>query len=93
MIYVCLVTLIAALLGCLHDDVCAEPGSWLVTGMIPVFDKKKAMQTGNLTDKGATGASRRRWRVSLHHQCLGALFEEWNTLSEKNKIIQADGLF
>ena len=58
-------------LGCLHDDVRAEPGSWLVVGMIPVFDKQKAMQTGNQTDTGATGAPRRR--VSLHHQCFGAL--------------------
>ena len=50
------------------------------------------MRTGNRTDTGATGAPRRR--VSLHHQCFGALLEGWNALTEKNKIIQwADGLF
>ena len=76
---------IAVSLGCLHDDVRAEPGSWLVVGMIPVFDKRKAMRTGNRTDTGANGAPRRR--VSLHHQCLEAL-------TEKNKVMQwADGLF
>ncbi len=31
-----------SVVGCLHDDVCAESESWLVTGMIPVFDKKKS---------------------------------------------------
>ena len=83
---------IAVSLGCLHDDVRAEPGSWLVVGMIPVFDKRKALQTGNRTDTGANGAPRRR--VSLHHQCLEALLEGWNALTEKNKIMQwADGLF
>jgi hypothetical protein len=30
MMYACLITLIAVLLGFLHDDVRAEPGSWLV---------------------------------------------------------------
>jgi hypothetical protein len=29
-------------LGCIHDDVRSEPGSWIVVGMIPIFDKKKA---------------------------------------------------
>ena len=90
--YVCLITLIAVSLGCIHDDVRAEPGSWLVVGMIPVFDGKKAMLTGNRTDTGAIGAPRRR--MSLHHQCCEALLEGWNALTAKNKVMQwADGLF
>jgi hypothetical protein len=28
-------------LGCIHDDVRSELGSWIVVGMIPIFDKKK----------------------------------------------------
>ncbi len=84
--YVCLITLIAVSLGCIHDDVRVEPGSWLVVGMIPVFDGKKAKRTGNRTDTGATGAPRRR--MSLHHRCFEVLLEGWN------KVIQwADGLF
>ncbi len=47
--YVCQITLIAVSLGCIHDDVREEPGSWLVVGMIPVFDGKKAKRTGNQT--------------------------------------------
>ena len=43
---------IAVSLGCLHDDVRAEPGSWLVVGMIPVFDKRKAMRTVNRKSDG-----------------------------------------
>ncbi len=45
-LYACLITLVTVSLGCFHDDVRAEPGSWLVVGtVIPVFDGKKAMQT------------------------------------------------
>ena len=29
-------------LGCIHDDVRTEPGSWIVVGMIPIFHKEKA---------------------------------------------------
>ncbi len=39
-------TTFAVSLGCFQDDVRAEPGSWLVVGMIPVFDKKKAARVG-----------------------------------------------
>jgi hypothetical protein len=37
----------AVSLGCFHDDVRAEAGSWLVVGMIPVFDKKKPRGRGD----------------------------------------------
>ncbi len=47
--------MLAVSLGCVHDDVRAEPGSWMVVGMIPVFDKKKATR-----GKGPTAA---RYRV------------------------------
>ena len=40
----CLTLFFAVSLGCFHDDVRSEPGSWLVVGMIPVFDKKKSMR-------------------------------------------------
>ena len=49
MMYVCLITLIAVSLGCLHDDVCAKSGSWLVAGMILVFDKKKSYASLSLS--------------------------------------------
>jgi hypothetical protein len=39
----CLAFFFAVSLGCFHDDVRSEPGSWLVVGMIPVFDKKTDM--------------------------------------------------
>jgi hypothetical protein len=44
----CLAFFFAVSLGCFplgyfHDDVRSEPGSWLVVGMIPVFDKKPDM--------------------------------------------------
>jgi hypothetical protein len=38
--------------GNLHDDVQAEPRSWLVIGMIPVFDKKKATRGKGPTEDG-----------------------------------------
>ena len=38
--------------GNLHDDVQAEPRSWLVVGMIPVFDKKKATRGKGPTEDG-----------------------------------------
>ena len=79
-------------LGCFHDDVRAEPGSWLVVGMIPIFDKKKSIRGGKRPDKGPQGAARRR--INLTHQCLGALLEGWNALTAGNKIIQwADGVW
>ena len=42
----------AVSLGCFHDDVRAEPGSWMVVGMIPVFDKKKATRGKGPTEDG-----------------------------------------
>ena len=80
-----LISSFAVSLGCLHDDVCTEPGSWLVVGMIPVFDRKKAERAGRPT-LGPNGALRRS--INLTHQCLGALLEGWNALTEGNKIIQ-----
>ena len=79
-------------LGCIHDDVRAEPGSWLVVGMIPVFDKKKTIRTKLRTEDGQNGASRRR--IQITHKCLEALLEGWNTLTQGTKILQwADGLW
>ena len=40
-------TTFAVSLCCLHDNVRAKPGSRLVVGMIPVFDKKKAARRGD----------------------------------------------
>ncbi len=77
-------------LGCIHDDVQAEPGSWLVVGMIPVFDKKKAIRTKLWTEDGPNGAAHRR--IETTHQCMKALSEEWNTLTQNTKVLQwADG--
>ncbi len=82
-------TTFAVSLGCLHDDVLAEPGSWLIVGMIPVFDKKKAARAGR-PPLGPHGTARRR--IALMHQCLSARLEGWNVLSAGNKILQwADG--
>jgi hypothetical protein len=79
----------AVSLGCFHDNVRAEPGSWLVVDMIPVFDKKKAGRAGR-PQYGPHGTARRR--IGLMHQCLSALLEGWNVLSAGNKILQwADG--
>jgi hypothetical protein len=94
----------AVSLGCFHDDVRAEPGSWMVVGMIPVFDKKKATRGKGPTEDGPNGPATRRAedgpngaarrRISLTHQCLSALLEGWNALTENNKIIQwADGVW
>ncbi len=79
----------AVSLGCLHDDVRAEPGSWLVVGMVPIFDKRKSARAGR-SQTGPESVSRRR--IALMHQCLSALLEGWNVLSAGNKILQwADG--
>ena len=79
-------------LGCIHDDVRAEPGSWLVVGMIPVFDKKKTIRTKLRTEDGQNGASCRC--IEITHKCLQALLEGWNTLTQGIKILQwADGLW
>ncbi len=44
------------------------------------------------TEDGPNGAARRR--IGLTHQCLAALLEGWNALTEGNKIIQwADGIW
>ena len=87
----CLTCSLAVSLACLHDDVRAEPGSWLVVGMIPIFDRKKAERAGR-PDRGPNGAPRRR--IHLTHQCLEFLLEGWNALTEGNKVIQwADGLW
>jgi hypothetical protein len=87
----CLTCSLAVSLACLHDDVRAEPGSWLVVGMIPIFDRKKAERAGR-PEGGPNGAPCRR--IHLTHQCLEFLLEGWNALTEGNKVIQwADGLW
>jgi hypothetical protein len=79
----------AVSLGCFHDDVRAEPGSWLVVGMIPVFDKNKAARAGQ-QQHGPHGTAHSS--IALMHQCLSALLEGWKVLSAGNKILQwADG--
>ena len=89
----CLTDRFAVSLGCFHDDVRAEPGSWIVVGMIPIFNKRKATR-GPLKRPALGPNSAARRRISLTHQCLGALLEGWNALTEKNKIIQwADGVW
>ena len=79
-------------LGCIHDDVRSEPGSWIVVGMIPIFDKKKATRPKLRSEDGPNGAARRR--VEITHKCFGALLEGWNALTEKVKVLQwADGVW
>ncbi len=79
-------------LGCIHDEVQAEPESWLVVGMIPVFDKKKAIRTKLQTEDGPMGASRRR--IQITHKCIEALLEGWNALTQNTNVLQwADGLW
>jgi hypothetical protein len=63
-------------LGCVHGDVPSEPGSWIVVGMIPIFDKKKATRPNLRIEDGPQGAARRL--IEITHQCLGALLEGWN---------------
>ncbi len=79
-------------LGCIHDDVRSEPGSWIVVGTIPVFDKKKSTHTKLRSEDGPNGASRRR--IKITHKCLGALLEGWNALTDPVKVLQwADGVW
>ena len=79
-------------LGCIDDDVRSEPGSWIVVGMIPIFDKKKATRPKLRTEDGPNGAARRR--IEIHHQCYEALLEGWNALTENVKVLQwADGVW
>ena len=59
--------------------------------MIPVFDKKKSLRAGRPVD-GPNGAARRR--IGLTHQCLQAVLQGWNALTDKVKVLQwADGLW
>jgi hypothetical protein len=85
----CLTCSLAVYLGCFHEYVRAEPGSWLVVGMIPIFDKNKSIRGGKRPLIGFQGAVRRR--INLTHQCLSALMEGWNALAAGNKIIKCHG--
>ena len=79
-------------LGCVHDDVRSEPGSWIVVGMIPIFDKKKATRPKLRSEDGPNGAARRR--IEITHLSLAALLEGWNALTDGVKILQwADGVW
>jgi len=51
-------------LGCIDDNVHSEPGSWIVVGMIPIFDKKKATRPKLCTEDGPNGAARRRIEIT-----------------------------
>ena len=75
----------AVSLGCVHDDLRSEPGSWLVVGMIPIFNGKTARRAGRPTE-GPEGTVRRK--VHLFHQCYSKLLEGWNTITKNVKILQ-----
>jgi len=63
-----------------------------VVGMIPVFDKKKAVRTKLCSEDGPNGAARRR--IEITHKCLAALLEGWNALTGSTKVLQwADGVW
>jgi hypothetical protein len=78
-------------LGCIHDDVRTEPGSWIVVGMIPIFDKKKATRSKLRTEDGHDGPARSR--IEITHKCLAALLEGWNALTEGVKILSGRTVF
>ena len=78
-------------LGCFCDNVRSEPGSWIVVGMIPVFDKQKAKRAHRPED-GPNSCSARR--IALFHQCYGALLQGWNQLTSGVKAMEwADGIW
>ncbi len=70
-------------LGWFHDYARAEPGSWPVMGMIPVFDKKKAVRAGRPED-GPKSAARRRIFVT-HQVCADRNYLQ--LLSNKIQIV------
>ena len=81
----------AVSLGCIYDEVRSEPGSWLVVGMIPVFRDKVAQRAGR-PRQGPDGCSRRK--IHLFHQSYAKLFQGWNSITERTKILLwADGLW
>jgi hypothetical protein len=67
-------------LSCIHDDVRLQPGRWIVVGIIPIFDKKKATRPKLSTEDGPQGAAHRR--IEITHLSLAALLEGWNSLTE-----------
>ncbi len=72
----------ASLFHCLWADFMtmrAEPGSWPVMGMIPVFDKKKAVRAGRPED-GPKSAARRR--ICVTHQVCKTIFNYCPTKSK-----------
>jgi hypothetical protein len=76
-------------LWCLNDNVLSEPDSWIVVGMIPVFDKKKAIMAGRPDDGPESCAQR---KTSLLHQCYGTVLQGWDHLTSTVKRLQwADG--
>ena len=82
-------TVYAASLGCIYDNVRSEPGSWIVVGMIPVYDLKKAVRAGRPTRGPESCAAR---KASLLHQCYNAVLQGWDSLTETVKRLQwADG--
>ena len=73
----------------IHDDVRSEPGSWIVVGMIPIFNRTVAGRAGRPMH-GPQGCPRRK--IELLHQCYHTLLKGWNQITEKVKILQwADG--
>jgi hypothetical protein len=70
-------------LGWFQTDALAEPGSWLVMGMIPVFDEKKAVRAGLPEDGPKSAASR---LICVTHQvCADRDHQLLQLLSNKNK--------
>ena len=70
-------------LGWFQTDARTEPGRWLVMGMIPVFDKKKAVRAGLPEDGPKSAASR---LICVTHQVC-ADRDYLQLLSNKNQIV------
>ncbi len=52
-------------MGCIHDDVRSELGSWRMVSMIPVFNKKDAVRAGRPENGSKNDA--RKW-ICVTHQ-------------------------
>lgn len=83
------VVLLAVSLGCIYDNKRSEPGSWAVVGMIPVFDKQKAIRAGR-KETGPDSCARRK--AELLHQSYNAVLQGWDSLtSTVKRLMWADG--
>ena len=65
----------------IHEDVRAQPSSWVVVGWLPVLDEDKSLRPG----QGYEGDAARNLRI--YHECWRLFLAKYNEGAKYNRLV------